>query len=179
MNFLKRLFRSRIKEVNVTFIGLDNAGKTTIVKYLETGSFVETYPTMGINRGATISLSKMEINVFDIGGQEDFRNLWADINEKSDGIVFVVDSSDYVRFEETRRVFHEVINTQLFGDVVVLILLHKCDLQDRMERSRFISEFNLINLPFKWAIYETSAKTGENIIDSFSWFFKSILEVVS
>jgi len=76
MSFFQKLFRRRIKEVDITICGLANAGKTAIVKYLELGRFVETQPTMGINRGESIQIEKMEINIFDLGGQEDFRALW-------------------------------------------------------------------------------------------------------
>ena len=178
MSFLRNLFKRRVKEVDVTVCGLANAGKTTIVKYLETGRFVETQPTMGINRGETIKVEKLEINIFDLGGQEDFRVLWPEVNEKSDGVVFVVDKSDIMNFEDARQTFHNIIEAQIHKDVVVLILLHKCDLPDGMERNRFIKEFDLLDIPYKWACYETSAKTGENICESFRWFFDQLKDEV-
>lgn len=161
-----------MREIDITVCGLANAGKTTIVKYLETGRFVETQPTMGINRGETIQFERLEINIFDLGGQEDFQILWPEVNEKSDGVVFVVDKNDFMNFDTARETFHNIIDTQINKDVVVLILLHKCDVPDGMERNRFIKEFGLLKLPYKWACYETSAKTGENIFESFRWFFE-------
>ena len=176
MSFLKNLLKSRTREVDITICGLDNAGKTTIVKFLETGTFVETQPTMGINRGETIRVSKLHVNIYDLGGQEDFRSLWPEINEKSDGVVFVVDKIDVVRFEEARNVFYKIMETQLHNQVVVLILLHKSDLPDGMEKEKFIHEFGLPELSYKWSCYETSAKTGENIFESFAWFIQTLRE---
>lgn len=176
MSFLRRLFKRKIKEIDITICGLASAGKTTIVKYLETGSFVETQPTMGINRGETIQIEKLEINVFDLGGQEDFRVLWPEVNENSDGVVFVVDKHDTMKFDEARLTFQEIVKSQIHKDVVVLILLHKNDIPGGMDRSKFIQEFGLIDLSYKWACYETSAKTGENIFEGFRWFFDQLME---
>ena len=176
MSFLLNLFRRRTKEVDITICGLANAGKTTIVKYLETGRFVDTQPTMGINRAETITVEKLEINIFDLGGQEDFRVLWPEVNEKSDGVVFVVDRHDMINFSIARDTFNNIIESQIEKDVIVLILLHKSDIPGGIPRSQFIQEFNLGQLKYKWAVYETSAKTGENIFESFRWFFESLKE---
>ncbi len=146
------------------------------MKYLETGEFVKTQPTMGINRGETIRIEKLEINIWDMGGQDDFRVLWPEVNEKSDGVVFVVDKNDVMKFEEAYKAFQEIVEHQIHDDVIVLVLLHKADLPGGMDRSRFIQEFGLVDLPFKWACYETSAKTGQNIFESFKWFFEQLKE---
>ena len=169
MSFLQRLFRSRTKHADITICGLDDAGKTTILKFLETGEFVETTPTMGVNR-ETLHLPNLQINVFDLAGQEDFRNMWHNINEKSNGIVFVVDRANVMRFSEAKEVFEQTVHAQLDQDIVVLILLNKSDVPDVIEKSLFIEEFNLLDLPFKWAVFETSAKTGDGIFQAFKWF---------
>ncbi len=169
MSFLQRLFRSRTKQANITICGLDDAGKTTILKFLETGEFVDTTPTMGVNR-ETLHLPNLQINVFDLAGQEDFRNMWHNINEKSDGIVFVVDRSNIMRFDEAKDVFQQTVNAQLDQDLIILVLLNKSDVPDVIEKSQFIEEFQLLDLPFKWAVFETSAKTGEGIFHAFKWF---------
>lgn len=178
MSFLLRLFRSKTRQTNITVCGLDAAGKSTIIKYLETGQFVDTSPTMGVNH-EKIVLPNLEINVFDLGGQEDFRPMWHEVNEKSDGIVFVVDKSDILRFEEAKRAFDNIISTQIQKDVTVLVLLHKSDLPDGMERSKFIDEFGLSDLQYNWACYTTSAKTGENIFESFRWFVDELKEALN
>ncbi|MHA1639043.1 MAG: ADP-ribosylation factor-like protein, partial [Candidatus Heimdallarchaeota archaeon] len=72
MSFLKRLFRQRTKRVTITICGLDNAGKTTIVRYLVAGEYKSTVPTMGVNR-EVIDLPNLQMDIFDLGGQLDFR----------------------------------------------------------------------------------------------------------
>ncbi|NHJ86010.1 MAG: GTP-binding protein [Asgard group archaeon] len=178
MSLLQRLFKFRTKQVNMTICGLDKAGKTTILNYLVRGEFKETIPTLGVNK-ETIDFPSLSINVFDLGGQEDFRGLWNQINEKSDALVFVIDSTDHFRLSESKEIFYNIINNQIDDRVPVLILLNKVDLPDRITRAEFIDEFNLLNtnISFTWACYETSAKTGAGIFDSFSWFISVLKEV--
>ncbi|MHA1188246.1 MAG: ADP-ribosylation factor family protein [Candidatus Heimdallarchaeota archaeon] len=177
MSFLRRLFLRKSKPVNLTICGLDKAGKTTYVNYLIEGEFKETVPTMGLNR-KSISFPKLDIHLFDLGGQEDFRPLWADINEKSNALIYVVDSTDHLRFEETKEIFHDIINRQIDTEIPVLILLSKIDLPDRMERIQFTRDFGLLDteLNITWAVFETSAKTGDGIFESMSWFVKILGE---
>jgi GTPase SAR1 family protein len=101
--------------------------------------------------------------------------MWHSVNEKSDGIVFVVDRSNAVRFSEAKEVFMSTVNAQLDNDVTVLVLLNKSDAPDVIEKTQFINEFGLLDLPFKWGIFETSAKTGEGIFHSFKWFVEEFL----
>ena len=177
MSFLLRIFKSKSKQVNLTICGLDKAGKTTFVNYLIHGEFRETTPTMGVKR-ESITFPQIDLNIFDLGGQEDFRPIWTEMNEKSDALIYVVDSSDYLRFDETKEIFHNIVQNQINQNIPVLILLHKTDLPNRMSRIDFIKDFGLTNLDLEltWAVFETSAVTGEGIIESLRWFIDTIGE---
>lgn len=170
MSFLRRLFKTQTKHVNISIIGLDRAGKTTIVKYLLAGEHKDTVPTFGVNR-EVIDLPRLKMDIYDLGGQEDFRGLWGDVNEKSDGLIYVIDSTDITRLMETREIFYNVINTQIDPSIPVMILLNKSDLPDRINRPDFIQDFGLSQLTnTKWACFETSAITGDGIYQAFKWF---------
>lgn len=173
MSFLRKLFRNRVKKVTITICGLDKAGKTTLLNYILTGGYTETSPTLGVNR-EVLDLPKLQIGILDLGGQEDFRGLWSEINERSDGVIYVIDSSDYMRHDETKDIFYNIINTQINSEIPVLILLNKVDLENRLSRADFISSFSLGNFDFSWKCYETSAKTGQGIYAAFRWFFNSL-----
>ncbi|NHJ49347.1 MAG: GTP-binding protein [Asgard group archaeon] len=177
MSFLLKLFRNRTRQMNITICGLDGAGKTTIVKYLDSGRFVDTSPTLGINH-ETLQLPKLQLNIFDLGGQTDFRGMWHEVNEKSDGVVFVVDRSNLMRLEEAKGVFKNIVETQVHEDVTILILLHKSDLEEGITRADFIHEFELTTLGYNWACFETSAINGANIYDSFKWFIDQLKETL-
>jgi small GTP-binding protein len=176
VSFLRRLFRQKTKRVVITICGLDKAGKTTIVRYLVAGEYKSTTPTMGVNR-EVIDLPNLQMDIFDLGGQEDFRGLWPEINEKSDGLVYVVDSTDYLRLFESKEIFHNIVNGQINTLIPVLILLNKCDLENPLSRPEFIDRFELMDLDnMKWACYVTSAITGEGVYEAFKWFIDEFQE---
>ncbi|MEA2071048.1 MAG: ADP-ribosylation factor-like protein [Asgard group archaeon] len=141
-----------------------------MVEYLIHGEFRETIPTSGLNR-EKISLPKIELDIYDLGGQEVFRSMWANYNEESDGLIYVIDSSDFERFEITKDQFHTIIESQINPQIPVLILLNKCDLPNRISLDDFIVRFGLDDpsLPFEWALFETSSITGEGIVDAMNW----------
>ncbi len=170
MSILKRLFKFRTKHANITVCGLDKAGKTTLINYLIYGEFKETLPTSGLNR-ENINLPKLTLEIYDLGGQVAFRDMWQDYNEQSDALIFVVDSTDEQRLEDAREIFYKIINTQINDRIPVLILLHKADVKERLLIKDFIPKFHL-NDPqakFEWAVFETSAITGEGLIEAFRW----------
>jgi ADP-ribosylation factor protein 1 len=78
-------------------LGLDAAGKTTILYKLKLNENVVTIPTIGFNV-ETIEFQNLSITVWDVGGQGVIRPLWRHYFDNNDGIIFVVDSSDITRF---------------------------------------------------------------------------------
>ena len=175
MSFLRNLFKKKIKQATITICGLDKAGKTTIVRFLLAGEHKDTFPTMGVNR-EVIALPHFELDIFDLGGQEDFRPMWSEINEQSDGLIYVVDSTDHFRLQESKEIFHTIISTQIRKHIPILILLNKFDLDNRINRTEFVKEFALINLDLTWACFDTSALTGQGLYDSFEWFINQLQE---
>ncbi|TET30839.1 MAG: GTP-binding protein [Candidatus Heimdallarchaeota archaeon] len=173
MAFFQRLFRKK-KQANMTICGLDKTGKTSVINYLLYGENKETIPTMGVNVN-TINLPRLDISIFDLGGQEGFRPMWGDINERSQAVVYIVDSTDSERFELTKSIFHDIICAQIEENIPVLILLNKIDLPNRMSRADFIYQFGLLDLKnIAWSCYEISAMTGEGLIEAFTSFIHNL-----
>lgn len=171
MSIFRKLFGKKSKEANMTVCGLANAGKTSIINYLMYGETKSTIPTMGVNINQ-IDFPNLHLKIFDLGGQISFRSFWTQINEKSDAVVYIVDGSDKSNFEESREVFHKVVETQINQEIPVLVLLNKADLPECMPRSDFIQQFGLIELKsvINWAVYKTSAKSGKGLVEAFTYF---------
>ncbi|NHJ05996.1 MAG: GTP-binding protein [Candidatus Heimdallarchaeota archaeon] len=171
MSLIQKLFGKKAKQVNMTVCGLAAAGKTSLINYLIYGESKTTLPTLGMNV-STIKLPKVHLNIHDLGGQSGFRFLWSNVNERSDAVVYIVDSTDFETFDESKKAFHEIINTQINSEIPVLILLNKIDLTNRINLKDFIKEFELSRLDSRvtWHCYETSAKTGEGLVEAFSYF---------
>ncbi|MHA1157022.1 MAG: ADP-ribosylation factor family protein [Candidatus Heimdallarchaeota archaeon] len=170
MSIFRKLFGKKTKEANMTVCGLANAGKTSIINYLMYGDSKSTIPTMGVNIN-NIEFPNLQLNIFDLGGQRGFRNFWAQINERSDAVVYIVDGSDESNFDESREVFHKVIETQINEGIPVLVLLNKADLSECIPRAEFIQRFGLIDLSsnVNWTVYKTSAMSGKGLVEAFTY----------
>ena len=96
------------KEVRVLILGLDNAGKTTILYKLQMGEVVTTVPTIGFNV-ETLEYKSISFTVWDVGGQEKLRPLWRHYFQNTQGLIFVVDSTDRSRMAEAREELHKLI----------------------------------------------------------------------
>lgn len=85
-------------------LGLDNAGKTTLLSQIKAlfqdrpegvpaPNPGKTVPTVGQNV-ANVSLPDMYLKIWDVGGQISMRGLWQSYYASCHAIIFVVDSTD-------------------------------------------------------------------------------------
>ena len=79
-------------------VGLDAAGKTTILYKLKLGEIVTTIPTIGFNV-ETVEYKNISFTVWDVGGQDKIRPLWRHYFQNTQGLIFVVDSNDRERID--------------------------------------------------------------------------------
>lgn len=118
--------------LHVVVVGLDSAGKTSLLYRLKLKEFVETIPTKGFNtekvRVAVGPSRSVSFQVWDVGGQEKLRPLWKSYTRRTDGLVFVVDSAELERMEEARVELHKITRTSENQGVPVLVLANKQDL---------------------------------------------------
>merc|ERR1712205_271276 len=103
----QRLFSK--KEMRILMVGLDAAGKTTILYKLKLGEVVTTIPTIGFNV-ETVEYKNINFTVWDIGGQDKIRKLWRYYYHGSNGAIFIIDSSDRDRIEDAREELFRMIN---------------------------------------------------------------------
>lgn len=92
-----RKTKRREKEMRLLMVGLDNAGKTTVVKRLNGEDISSISPTLGFNI-KSMSFKGYRLNIWDVGGQRSLRAYWRNYYERTDGLVWVVDSADKFRF---------------------------------------------------------------------------------
>ena len=93
------------RELRIMMLGLDGAGKTTILYKLAIGEVVTTAPTIGFNV-ETVQYENIQFNVWDVGGQEKLRRLWKKGFHNTDGVIWVIDSTDSERIETSREELH-------------------------------------------------------------------------
>merc|ERR1711963_823800 len=91
------------KEMRILMVGLDAAGKTTILYKLKLGEVVTTIPTIGFNV-ETVEYKNISFTVWDFGGQDKIRKLWrCYYHANTQGLIFVIDSNDRDRIEDARE----------------------------------------------------------------------------
>jgi small GTP-binding protein len=92
-------------------VGLDAAGKTTILYKLMLGEVVTAIPTIGFNV-ETVEYKNIKFTVWDVGGQDTIRPLWVHYYQNTDAIIFVVDSQDTRadRIQEAHDEIHNLMN---------------------------------------------------------------------
>lgn len=124
-------FLPNFQSLHIVVIGLDSAGKTSLLYRLKLKEFVKTIPTKGFNtekiKVAVGTSRAITFQVWDVGGQEKLRPLWKSYTRRTDGIVFVVDSTELERMEEARVELHKITRTSENQGVPVLILANKQD----------------------------------------------------
>lgn len=166
------------KRIPIAIVGLENAGKTTLVKRIQTGKFVKTItPTHGLDI-ETIEIKENLFQLFDLGGQIAFRELfWQTYVKLSHGIIFVIDSSDNTRLDQVIEWFWKCLEWN--PTAPLLILANKSDLA-HTELDKLIMKIKLDQLPKQssqrsFRIFEVSTKTGANIDEAMAWFSEKLI----
>merc|ERR1712225_227367 len=119
------------QEMRIVMIGLDAAGKTTVLYKLKLGEVVTTIPTIGFNV-ETVEYKNIRFTVWDVGGQDKIRKLWRHYYQGSQGLIFVIDSSDRDRIEDARQELSKILAAEEMKDAVLLIFANKMDLPHAM-----------------------------------------------
>ncbi|XP_034046679.1 ADP-ribosylation factor-like protein 4D [Thalassophryne amazonica] len=134
-------FLHNLQSLHIVVVGLDMAGKTSLLYQLKLKEFVDTIPTKGFNmERIKVSTGNSKANnttfqVWDVGGQEKLRPLWRSYTRRTDGLVFVVDASEMERLEEAKVELHRITRSAENQGVPVLVLANKQDLAGAMSPS--------------------------------------------
>merc|ERR1712078_94359 len=108
------------KDLRILMVGLDAAGKTTVLYKLKLGEVVTTLPTIGFNV-ETVEYRNIRFTVWDVGGQDKIRKLWRHYYEGTHGLIFVIDSSDRDRIADAREELSKMLATEELKDAVLLV----------------------------------------------------------
>merc|ERR550514_2186298 len=115
------------EEKRILMVGLDAAGKTTILYKLKLGEVVTTIPTIGFNV-ETVEYKSISFTVWDVGGQDKIRPLWRHYYQNTDGLIFVVDSNDRDRIGDAKEELTKMLSEDEMKDAILLVFANKQDL---------------------------------------------------
>lgn len=150
----------------ILMLGLDAAGKTTILYKIKLNEAVTTIPTIGFNVETVTPKKGVTFTVWDVGGQFKIRQLWQHYYQNSHGLIFVVDSSDRERLQEARKELETVLSSPAMDGVPVVVFANKQDLPGAVSSSELAEELHLHKMTGRrWFIQATCAQTGEGLYE--------------
>lgn len=175
LTLLRKLKKSD-QEARILVLGLDNSGKTTILKKLSDEDITHIMPTQGFNIKSLLH-DGFKLNVWDIGGQKAIRPYWRNYFDQTDALIYVVDSADRRRMEESAIELKQILDEERLSDTPLLIMANKNDLMNALEPSEVSEELDLNSIrDRKWNIQGCSAKTGDGLQDAMEWVVGEINE---
>lgn len=165
------------REYRIIVVGLDGAGKTTIMRLLQTGKITTTVPSnhptyvlaIGFNVDS-FNIDQFKVEMWDLGGQSSIRAYWRCYLANTDGIVFVVDSADPERFIIGKAELMALLKEPEIEGVPVLILSNKSDAEGARSAVQVSKALDLASISKRpWSIHQSSAKSGQGIKEGIKW----------
>ncbi|KAM5280917.1 ADP-ribosylation factor-like protein 13B isoform 2-T2 [Ctenodactylus gundi] len=140
-----RRWREPVRKVTLVMVGLDNAGKTATARGIQGEHPEDVAPTVGFSK-IDLKQGKFEVTIFDLGGGKRIRGIWKNYYAESYGVIFVVDSSDEERMEETKETMSEVLRHPRISGKPILVLANKQDKEGALGEADVIECLSLEKL---------------------------------
>ena len=173
LSILRKL-KEKEKDVRILMLGLDNAGKTTILKKFNGEDISSISPTLGFNI-KTLEHKGFNLNIWDVGGQKSLRSYWRNYFETTDGLIWVVDSADKRRLEDCRKELQSLLQEERLLGATLLVFANKQDLPGALSVEEIKNTLQLDNIKtHHWQIVNCSAVTGENLLSGMDWLLQDI-----
>ena len=169
--------RKEIKGEKISILGLDRAGKTAIIQRMKTGEFnPNPAQTIGVNT-EIIQINDIKFTAWDLGGQVLFRRaLWEMYTKNSAGLVFVIDLIDQQRFSDASTSLKRVIDMPHLKNIPLALFFNKSDLLVNLPDQNLLYLLGIDELDGRESeVFQTSAKTGEGIIEGVTWLSRVIM----
>ncbi|XP_037884488.1 ADP-ribosylation factor-like protein 3 isoform X4 [Glossina fuscipes] len=171
---LRKLRPNPDTEARILLLGLDNAGKTTILKQLANEEITTVTPTAGFNI-KSVAADGFKLNVWDIGGQWKIRPYWKNYFANTDVLIYVIDCTDRERLAESGNELFEMLMDNRLKQVPLLIFANKQDLPNAMSSSEVAEAIGLVRLEDRtWQIKSCSALEGTGIKEGMDWICKNM-----
>jgi len=170
-SWLRSLFFN--KELELSILGLQNAGKTTFVNVLANNKFDEdTIPTIGFNY-KKLKKGKVEFKLWDLGGQPRFRDSWEKYCRTANCIIYVVDSADIGNIDVSKKQLQQLLASSSLEGIPLLVLGNKNDLENAVNEEKLTDLMELSTIKDRTvAVYSISCKNMTNIENVFKWLQK-------
>jgi|UniRef100_K3X8E3 small GTP-binding protein len=158
----------------ILLLGLDAAGKTTLLYKLKLGEAVTTIPTIGFNV-ESFKYKNIEFTAWDIGGQSKLRPLWKFYFQNTDAIIFVVDAADGYRISEAAEELAKLFEHEELQDAKLLVYANKQDHPGCMSLHDIREKLNFDRVTRNPRhIQAAVAVSGEGVYEGLDWLSKAM-----
>uniref|UniRef100_A0A8C8F7I0 ADP-ribosylation factor-like protein 1 n=5 Tax=Oncorhynchus TaxID=8016 RepID=A0A8C8F7I0_ONCTS len=162
------------REMRILILGLDGAGKTTILYRLQVGEVVTTIPTIGFNV-ETVTYKNLKFQVWDLGGQTSIRPYWRCYYSNTDAVIYVVDSSDRDRMGISKSELVAMLEEEELKKAILVVFANKQDMEQAMTPAEVANSLGLPALKDrKWQIFKTSATKGTGLDEAMEWLVEAL-----
>jgi Arf/Sar family protein len=163
------------KEAKIAMIGLDGAGKTTVIYQFQLGEVVTTIPTIGFNV-ENVEYKKLKFTIYDVGGQARLRPLWRYYYQGVDAIIFVVDSCDTERLALARDELARALSDDDLRDAHVLVFANKQDMPQALSTADVTERLQLHKQPASrnWYVQGCSATKRSGLFEGMDWLSAAV-----
>lgn len=167
------------KEYRILMLGLDAAGKTTILYRLKLGEVTTTVPTIGFNV-ERVDYKNINFTVWDVGGQSKLRMLWRHYYQDNDALIFVVDSVDVERLSIARQELQNLLQAEEMKESLLLVLANKQDLAGALDIKAMAQQLDLSQMCSNpWYIQPCVATTGQGLYEGLDWLSSALQKIPS
>jgi len=157
------------REVRILMVGLDSAGKTTILYRLQIGEVVSTIPTIGFNV-ETVQYKNIKFQVWDLGGQSSIRPYWRCYFANTQAIIYVIDSSDVSRLSTSRAELLTMLSEEELRGVPLLVFANKQDIKGSLKSGEVSEQLGLDKEKGRqWSVRGSCATKGEGLEEGLDW----------
>jgi ADP-ribosylation factor protein 1 len=171
---VQKLFGGFSTPKRVLMLGLDAAGKTTVLYKLKLGEVVTTIPTIGFNV-EEVKYKNLNMQVWDVGGQHKIRTLWRYYLQNTDALIYVLDSNDESRFKEAKEELDKLLQSDELRDAALLVFANKQDLPEAKSIKVCADAMGLNKMRNReWHIQGAAAPSGDGLYEGLDWLATTI-----
>merc|ERR1711973_851861 len=158
------------KEAKILFLGIDNAGKTTLLQVLKDDRLAAHNPTLHPHSEELV-INRVRFRALDLGGHQTARRVWNDYTSTVDAIMYIVDTADVHRLVEAKEALDELLNQRDLDNVPIAILGNKIDLPSSISEEELRGYLHLHSdfAERKLKIFMCSVVKNVGYSDAFQW----------
>ncbi|XP_044290307.1 ADP-ribosylation factor-like protein 14 [Varanus komodoensis] len=158
----------KAEQAHILMLGLDSAGKSTLLYKLKFDDVFLTSPTVGFNVEMIETRENIAITLWDVGGQHKMRTAWSSYLENIHSLVYVVDSSDKWRLEESKKELEVILKNDKTKNVPLVVLANKQDIPGALDAEEITKRLNIKKHCHdrNWYVQPCCAITGDGLLEA-------------